>query len=197
MGCDSLALLPLAFFLLKACSQVGSGRGARLPAGSLGGTGKGKQAARWGSLCLSEYCFRSIPPPNMISAHLFLGASIVNQTKDKGASLLQRNRYHPCKLIGNDYNTTGSRQPLPGSEGTAEESTLKHSSTSILSLKAMGSASGVKVIDTVRSTTGRELKKTAKKPMRSAESAALNISNIRGCTESTGRISTLCWGWWG
>lgn len=36
-------------------------------------------------------------------------------------------------------------------------------------MKTMGSASGVKVIDTVRSTTGRELKKTAKKPMRSAQ----------------------------
>lgn len=135
---------------------------------------------RLGSLCLSEYCFRSIPPPNMISAHLLPGASIVNQTKDKGASLLERNWYHPCKLIGNDYNTTGSRQPLPGSEGTAEESTLKHSFTFILSLKAMGSASGVKVIDTVRSTTGRELKKTAKKPMRSAQSQPHSTSPTCG-----------------
>lgn len=59
-----------------------------------------------------------------------------------------------------------TRQPLPGLEVVLEEPTSKHSFTAILPLKTMGSAAGVKVIDTVRSTTGRELKAT-KRPVRS------------------------------
>lgn len=76
-----------------------------------------------------------------------------------------------CRHISGMTTTSGChpRQPLPGSEAAPEESTSKHSSTAIWPVKTMGSKSGVKVIDTVRSTTGRELRKTAKRPMRRAQ----------------------------
>lgn len=92
---------------------------------------------------------------------------LIPRLKTQGPGYRRGTRTNPTSQSGMTATPRHpTRQPLPGLEVVLEEPTSKHSSTAILSLKTMGSAAGVKVIDTVRSTTGRELKVT-KRPVRS------------------------------